>query len=85
MSGLVLLFKSGDVILEVGGTKVATAADIRKAVGVAQKNGKHAVVMRVKSDDKTKFVAISLLFAPDEAVNSARQDGDGPEVSSPVF
>ena len=50
--------KSGDVILEVGGTKVATAADVRKAVGEAQKNGKHAVLMRVKSDDTTKFVAI---------------------------
>ena len=55
--------KSGDVILEVGGTKVATVADIRKAVGVAQKNGKHAVVMRVKSDDKTKFVAIPIARA----------------------
>ena len=50
--------KSGDVILEVGGTKVATAADVRKAVGEAQKNGKHAVLMRVKSDDTMKFVAI---------------------------
>ena len=55
--------KSGDVILEVGGTKVANAADVRKAVGVAQKNGKHAVVMRVKSDDKTKFVAIPIARA----------------------
>jgi|ERR1700729_976764 membrane-associated protease RseP (regulator of RpoE activity) len=27
--------KSGDVILKVGGTKVATAADVRKAVGDA--------------------------------------------------
>ena len=50
--------KSGDVIIEVGGTKVATAADVRKAVGEAQKNGKHAVLMRVKSDDTMKFVAI---------------------------
>ena len=50
--------KSGDVILEVGGSKVATAEDMRKAVGEAQKNGKHAVLMRVKSDDTTKFVAI---------------------------
>ncbi len=50
--------KSGDVILEVGGSKVATAADVRKAIGEAQKNGKHAVLMRVKSDDTTKFVAI---------------------------
>jgi serine protease Do len=50
--------KSGDVILEVSGTKVATAADVRNAVGEAQKNGKHAVLMRVKSDDTMKFVAI---------------------------
>jgi serine protease Do len=50
--------KSGDVILEVGGTKVATAADVRKAVGEAQKDGKHAVLMQVKSDDTMKFVAV---------------------------
>jgi serine protease Do len=50
--------KSGDIILEVGGSKVATAEDIRKAMGDAQKNGKHAVLMRVKSDNATKFVAI---------------------------
>ena len=50
--------KSGDVILEVGGSKVATPEDMRKAFGEAQKNGKHAVLMRVKSDDTTKFVAI---------------------------
>ena len=50
--------KSGDLILEVGGSKVATPEDMRKALGDAQKNGKHAVLMRVKSDDKTKFVAI---------------------------
>jgi serine protease Do len=50
--------KSGDVILEVGGSKVATPEDMRKALGEAQKNGKHAVLMRVKSDNTTKFVAI---------------------------
>ena len=50
--------KSGDLILEVGGSKVATAADMRKALGEAQKNGKHAVLMRVKSDNTTKFVAV---------------------------
>jgi len=43
--------KTGDVILEVGASKVATAADVRKAIGDAQKSGKHAVIMRVKSDD----------------------------------
>jgi serine protease Do len=50
--------KSGDVILEVGGSKVATPEDVRKAIGEAQKNGKHAVLVRVKSDNTTKFVAI---------------------------
>jgi serine protease Do len=55
--------KSGDIILEVGGTKVASAEDVRKAVGDAQKNGKHAVLMRVKSDDAMKFVAIPIARA----------------------
>jgi serine protease Do len=50
--------KSGDVILEVAGAKVASVADVRKAVSEAQKSGKHAVLLRVKSDDATKFVAI---------------------------
>jgi serine protease Do len=50
--------KSGDVILEVGGSKVATPVEMRKAIGEAQKNGKHAVLMRVKSENVTKFVAI---------------------------
>ena len=51
-------FKIGDVILEVGGTKVATVGDVRKAIGDTKKDGKHAVLMRVKSEDTTKFVAI---------------------------
>jgi serine protease Do len=55
--------KTGDVILEVGGSKVATAADVRRAIGDAQKDGKHAVIMRVKSDDKIKFVAIPFAHA----------------------
>ena len=55
--------KTGDVILEVGGSKVANAADVRRAIGDAQKSGKHAVIMRVKSDDKTKFVAIPFAHA----------------------
>jgi len=50
--------KSGEVSLEVGGSKVATPDEMRKAIGEAQKNGKHAVLMRVKSENVTKFVAI---------------------------
>ena len=55
--------KTGDIILEVGGSKVASVADVRKAMGEAQENGKHAVLMRVKSDDTTKFVAIPFAHA----------------------
>ena len=54
---------AGDVILEVGGSKVATASDVRNAIGEAQKNGKRAVLMRVKSDNVTKFVAIPFAHA----------------------
>jgi serine protease Do len=55
--------KNGDIILEVGGSKVASVADVRKAMGEAQKNGKRSVLMRVKSDNTTKFVAIPFAHA----------------------
>jgi len=55
--------KSGDVILEVGGTKVATPADVRSAITDAQKNGKRAVLMRLKSDEVTRFVAVPIARA----------------------
>jgi serine protease Do len=55
--------KSGDIILEVGGSKVASVADVRKAMSAAQKNGKRTVLMRVKSDKTTKFVAIPFAHA----------------------
>jgi hypothetical protein len=41
----------------------APAEDVRKAMGEAQKNGKHALLMRVKSDNTTKFVAIPFVRA----------------------
>jgi serine protease Do len=50
--------KTGDVILEVGGKKVATAAEVRDGIGDAYKSGKRAVLIRLKSNDTTKFVAI---------------------------
>jgi len=52
--------KTGDVILEVGGKKVANPADIRSALKDAQKDGKRTILMRVKSGDATKFVALRL-------------------------
>jgi serine protease Do len=52
--------KTGDIIVEVGGRKVASPADVRAALAEAQKEGKRTVLMRVKSGDATKFVAIRL-------------------------
>jgi len=56
-------FKTGDVILDVGGKKVTTPADVRNAISDAHKNGKRTVLMRLKSDDGTKFVAIPIARA----------------------
>jgi serine protease Do len=50
--------KSGDLILQAGGKKVGTAAELRSAVEAAQKTGKPTVLIRVKSADGVKFVAI---------------------------
>jgi serine protease Do len=51
-------FKSGDIILQVGGKAVSTPDDVRKALAEARKGGKNAVLMRVKSGDNTRFVAL---------------------------
>jgi serine protease Do len=51
-------FRTGDVILDVAGKAVSTPADVRKAVADARKSGKHAVLMRVKSGQGTRFVAL---------------------------
>jgi serine protease Do len=53
-------FKSGDLILEVGGKSVSTPADVRNALHEAKSGGKHAVLMRVKSGEQTKFVALPM-------------------------
>jgi serine protease Do len=50
--------KTGDVILDVGGKAVTNAADVRKALGEAKTAGKHAVLLRLKTADATRFVAI---------------------------
>jgi len=52
--------KTGDVILEVGGKKVANPADVHGVLDAAQKDGKRTVLLRVKSGDATKFVALRL-------------------------
>jgi len=52
--------KEGDVILEVAGKKVSAPGEVRTAVANAQKDGKRTVLMRVKSGDGSKFVALRL-------------------------
>jgi len=51
-------FSTGDVILEVAGKSVSTPADVRKVVASARTEGKRTVLMRVKSGENTRFVAL---------------------------
>ncbi len=51
-------FKTGDVILEVAGKSVTSPADMRKAIADARSGGKRSVLMRVKSGESTRFVAV---------------------------
>src|SRR5579872_2122092 len=53
-------FQAGNVILDVGGKSVATGADVAKALHEAKAQGKHTVLMRVKSGNATQFVAVPL-------------------------
>ncbi len=53
-------FQVGDVILDVGGKSVTNPADVRKQVADARKEGKHALLFRVKSSEGTRFVALPL-------------------------
>ncbi|MDI3471100.1 MAG: hypothetical protein OJF62_003163 [Pseudolabrys sp.] len=53
-------FSTGDVILEVSGKQVSTPSDVRKEIASARSGKKHAVLMRVKSGDNTKFVALPI-------------------------
>ena len=51
-------FKTGDVILDVGGKMVAKAGDVRNAMSEARSSGKHDVLMRVKTAQATRFIAV---------------------------
>ena len=53
-------FKTGDVILDVGGKKIADPVDVRNAIAEAHKAGKRSVLMGLKSGDVTMFVAIPI-------------------------
>jgi len=50
--------KSGDVILDVAGKTVSNPSDVTKELADLHKAGKKTVLMRVKSGNATRFVAI---------------------------
>jgi serine protease Do len=52
--------KTGDVILDIAGKAVSKPEDVRQALANSHKDGKRAVLMRVKSGDATRFVAVPL-------------------------
>ncbi|QIB35116.1 Do family serine endopeptidase [Ancylobacter pratisalsi] len=52
--------KAGDVILDVAGKPVMNPSDVRDGLAAASKENRKAVLMRVKNDRGTRFVAISL-------------------------
>ncbi len=48
---------AGDVILEVAGKPVSSARQVKDEISAAKKDGKKAVVMLVRSQDASRFVA----------------------------
>lgn len=53
-------FKEGDVILEVAGKTVASPNEVRDALADARKDNKNSVLVRVRSGDGSRFVALPL-------------------------
>ena len=52
--------EQGDVILRVGGKAVSTVPDVSAQLDEAQKDGKKSVLLLVKRNDQTRFVAIEI-------------------------
>ena len=52
--------KTGDVILEVAGKTVANTAEVRKALSDARTAGKNTVLLRVKTAEAMRFVALPI-------------------------
>jgi serine protease Do len=51
--------KQGDVILEVGGKSVSDPAEVKSMLDQARKDGKRTVLMRLKTGDNSRFVALA--------------------------
>jgi serine protease Do len=53
-------FKEGDVILDVAGKEVSSPTDVRDALASARADKKNSVLMRVRTGDQSRFVAVPL-------------------------
>jgi serine protease Do len=53
-------FRTGDVILDVAGKRVANPDEVSKAFAEARSGGKRTVLLRVKSGEGTRFLAVPL-------------------------
>jgi serine protease Do len=51
-------FKEGDVILEVAGKLVSNPTEVRDAITTARNENKNSVLVRVKSGDSSRFIAM---------------------------
>jgi serine protease Do len=49
----------GDIILEISGKQVVKPSDVRAAIDEARKEGRKAVVLRLKGEDGMRFVALA--------------------------
>jgi serine protease Do len=52
--------QEGDIILDVGGQPVSSLSDVAARIRAAESDGRKAVLMRIKNDKGTRFVAIGL-------------------------
>jgi serine protease Do len=50
----------GDVILEIGGASVNTSEELQSKLRDARRDGKHTVLLRLKSGETTRFVALPI-------------------------
>ena len=54
--------QTGDVITNVGGSSVSTPTDVQKQLAELRKAGKHTVLVQVKSEQGTHYVALPLVI-----------------------
>ncbi|MCX8503786.1 MAG: PDZ domain-containing protein, partial [Beijerinckiaceae bacterium] len=51
--------QKGDVILEIGGKSVVKPAEVRSAIDDARKEGRKAIILRIRNEETTRFVALA--------------------------